>query len=118
MGHIQSATADDVSEWQTAKIYQECGGIMKSLPDNSRTCRFSAVHTFEVTQVFPTYMRIYGEDLKAIDQALDDAPQQLSDFHCFLFCVLPMVSARNCEKMSSSAQVLSGWEMSSTSYQH
>ena len=88
-----SATADDVSEWQTncqnlPRVWWNCVLIpaVKSLPDSSRTRRFNAVHTFEVTQVFPTYMRIYREDLEAIDQALDDAPQQLSDFHWFFLC--------------------------------
>ena len=75
-----SATADNVSEWQTnrqnlPRVWWNCVlPAVKSLSDSSRTRRFNAVHTFEVTQVFPTYMRIYGEDLRDIDQALDAAP--------------------------------------------
>ncbi len=88
-----SATADDMEEWKSncqslQRVWWNCVLIpaVKSLPDSSRTRRFNAVHTMEVTQVFPTYMRLYEEDLREVDQALDTTPQQLSDFSWFFVC--------------------------------
>ena len=56
---------------------------VQSLPESSRTRRFNAINTVERTQIFPVYLWLYEEDMSAIDQNLDAAPQELDDFSWF-----------------------------------
>ena len=82
-----TVSADTLTEWQKncqslAAVWWRCVLIpaVQSLPESSRTCQFNAINTVERTQIFPVYLRLYEEDMSAIDQNLDAAPQELDDF--------------------------------------
>ena len=59
---------------------------VQSLPESSRTRRINAINTVERTQIFPVYLRLYEEDMSAIDQNVDAAPQELDHFSWFFVC--------------------------------
>ena len=56
---------------------------MKALPLTSRTRRYNAVTTSEETHILPSYLRLYEEDVAALDRSI--ASTGLADFTWFLY---------------------------------
>ena len=83
-----SATALDLSEWQKnnrnllnmwwTSIFIPA---IRSLPQDTRTRRFNAVRAIQITGTLPTCMRLYEEDIVALDRALD--ARHLDDFEWY-----------------------------------
>ena len=83
-----SASAQDLSEWQ--KNYRNLLNVwwssifipaIRSLPHDTRTRRFNAVRAIQITGMLPTCVRLYKEDIVALDRALD--ARQLDDFEWY-----------------------------------
>ena len=57
---------------------------LQALPRSSRTRRHNAVDTTEETLILPTYLRLYEDDVPALDGLL--AGRGLADFNWFFYC--------------------------------
>ena len=85
-----NAAPDDIAEWQ--RNAQSLPALwwtsvlipaMKTLPLTSRTRRYNALNTSEETHILPTYLRLYEEDVAALDWSI--ASTGLADFNWFLY---------------------------------
>ena len=86
----ESATAPDIAAWQ-----KNCKGLpglwwvqvlvpaVKCLPPTSRTRRHNAVNTIEDTHILPPYLRLYEEDLAALEEHLQVG--DVEDFTWFFY---------------------------------
>lgn len=78
-----------LSEWMSnqrnlSKVWWDSIFIpaLLSLPVTTRTRHFNIVRTAQITHILPSYVRLYDEDMVALDQALH-AQREMDDFEWF-----------------------------------
>jgi hypothetical protein len=88
-----TAAANVISEWKEhpkklPKVWFMVVLIpaLRCLPPNTRTRRFNGLQTIQQTDLLPSYVRLYNEDIVSIDQALLAPVGEMDDFNWFFMC--------------------------------
>ena len=86
-----TASTRSLSEWR--KNWQNLPRVwwttvfipaVKTLPPCTRTRKYNTIGTFDITGILPKYLRLYPEDVSAIDRALQHPTRELTDFSWYL----------------------------------